>query len=321
MVRSQSLGVALLATSTLLLESALIRLLAVSQYYHFAFLVISLALLGFGASGSFLVISKRLRVNTTLNRGSELLFITGILFAVSIVTAYGTVSFLPFDSYSIAWERRQIFFFIIYYLILAIPFFFSGVCIGGSLSIYKERSNIIYAANLIGSGVGVLLAPIAMWLAGVPVALIVCAAIGLITASVGLRIKKSQNHSYRNERKYYWRTLTLGGVIVFLILIVGLLSVLNLTDNSILGIVISPYKSLPQAKLYPGSKLILGRWNAISRIDILSGAGTRQLPGLSYIYSKSLPIQHGISVDAGSIQPITLVGPDDLLHLILCRKQ
>jgi len=137
MVRSQSLGVALLATSTLLLESALIRLLAVSQYYHFAFLVISLALLGFGASGSFLVLTKRLRVNTTLNRGPELLIITGILFTASIVTAYGTVSFLPFDSYSIAWERQQIFFFIIYYLILALPFFFSGVCIGGSLSIYK----------------------------------------------------------------------------------------------------------------------------------------------------------------------------------------
>jgi len=311
MVRSQSLGVALLATSTLLLESALIRLLAVSQYYHFAFLVISLALLGFGASGSFLVLTKRLRVNTTLNRGPELLIITGILFTASIVTAYGTVSFLPFDSYSIAWERQQIFFFIIYYLILALPFFFSGVCIGGSLSIYKERSNIIYAANLIGSGVGVLLAPIAMWLAGVPGALIVCAAIGLITASVGLRIKNSQNHSYRNERKYYWQNLTLGGVVVFLILIVGLLSVLNLTENSILGIMISPYKGLPQAKLYPGSKVILGRWNAISRIDILSGAGTRQLPGLSYKYSGSLPRQHGISVDADSIQPITLVGPDD----------
>ena len=43
-------GVAILAAATLCLESALTRLLAVAQYYHFAFLVISLALLGFAAS-------------------------------------------------------------------------------------------------------------------------------------------------------------------------------------------------------------------------------------------------------------------------------
>ena len=311
MVRSQSLGVALLASSTLLLESALLRFLAVSQYYHFAFLVISLALLGFGASGSFLVITNKLRVNTTLNRGPELLIISGILFTASIVTAYWTVNFLPFDSYSIAWERRQFFFFIIYYLVLALPFFFSGLCIGGSLSIYKERSNIIYAANLLGSGIGVLLAPMAMLLAGVPGALIVCAAIGVLTAFLGVRIKNAQKRCFQNDRKFAWRILTLGVVFVFLILLAGILSVLNLTDSSILGIVISPYKGLPQAKLYPGSEVIIGRWNEISRIDVLSGAGIRQLPGLSYKYSGSLPIQHGISVDADSIQPITLVGPED----------
>ena len=75
MVRSQSLGVALLASSTLLLESALLRFLAVSQYYHFAFLVISLALLGFGASGSCLVIKKKIILKNTFNRGPEQLII------------------------------------------------------------------------------------------------------------------------------------------------------------------------------------------------------------------------------------------------------
>ena len=49
------LGVAALAAASLLLESTLTRLLAVGQFYHFAFLVVSLALLGFGASGTVLV--------------------------------------------------------------------------------------------------------------------------------------------------------------------------------------------------------------------------------------------------------------------------
>ena len=51
MLRRTALSVAALAAAALLLESALTRLLAVAQYYHFAFLVVSLALLGFGASG------------------------------------------------------------------------------------------------------------------------------------------------------------------------------------------------------------------------------------------------------------------------------
>ena len=54
-------SVGALATAILLLEGVLVRLLAVAQFYHFAFLVVSLALLGFGASGTLLSISPRLR--------------------------------------------------------------------------------------------------------------------------------------------------------------------------------------------------------------------------------------------------------------------
>jgi hypothetical protein len=52
--------VAVLAAAVLLLEGTLLRLLAVAQSFHFAFLVVSLALLGFGASGALLSLSPRL---------------------------------------------------------------------------------------------------------------------------------------------------------------------------------------------------------------------------------------------------------------------
>lgn len=44
-------GLFLLSLATLLLEIALTRILSVSLWYHFGFLVISTALLGFGVSG------------------------------------------------------------------------------------------------------------------------------------------------------------------------------------------------------------------------------------------------------------------------------
>ena len=35
--------------------------------------------------------------------------------------AYAAVNWLPFDSYTIAWERRQLLYFALYYLALALP--------------------------------------------------------------------------------------------------------------------------------------------------------------------------------------------------------
>ena len=47
-------GILLLSAATLLFEITITRVFSVAQWYHFAFMVVSLALLGFGASGSFL---------------------------------------------------------------------------------------------------------------------------------------------------------------------------------------------------------------------------------------------------------------------------
>src|SRR5437867_9538584 len=46
-------GISLITLSVLMLELALTRLFSATMYYHFAFLAISLALLGSGASGVF----------------------------------------------------------------------------------------------------------------------------------------------------------------------------------------------------------------------------------------------------------------------------
>ena len=46
----------LLSLSILVFEINLSRLFSVAQFYHFSFMIVSLALLGFGASGTFLAI-------------------------------------------------------------------------------------------------------------------------------------------------------------------------------------------------------------------------------------------------------------------------
>jgi hypothetical protein len=290
--RRGMLGVAALAAASLLLESTLTRLLAVAQFYHFAFLVVSLALLGFGASGTVLLLAPRLRVVPL----SRLLGWAGIGFGVSVAVAYAAVNLLPFDSYSLAWERRQVLFFLLYYLALAIPFLCAGVGIGAALAGTRGRSHQVYAANLLGSAAGVLAAPAALWLSGVPGAVLISALIGLAPAAL-------ERHSRRIRLPAgFLMAVGLAGFCV--------LSALNLSEHAPLGMTISPYKGLSHALRYPGARSLYGRWDPTSRVDVVADAGTRNLPGLSYTYPGVPPDQHGLSLDAESMQPLSLVAPN-----------
>jgi hypothetical protein len=294
MLRRTSLSVAALAAAALLLESALTRLLAVAQYYHFAFLVVSLALLGFGASGTFLSLRKTQTPNPHIYR------LAGAGFAASTLLAYATVNWLPFDSYTIAWERRQLLYLVLYYLILALPFFCSGVGIGAGLAIGGGRGHLVYAANLFGSALGVLLALVALALAGVPGAVLASIAIALLPAVIG------PAGFERRQRAALGRWLA-AGLIVIAAAGFGALTLLNAQGRAPLGLVISPYKGLAHALRYPGATITFGKWNAISRVDVIASAGTRLLPGLSYTFTGSPPPQAGLSLDADSPQPVTLV--------------
>src|SRR5687767_2129125 len=133
-------GMGILSASTLLLQVALTRIFSIAQFYHFAFLVVSLALLGFGASGSLLVLFPQLR-----NQRLSPWYAIG--FAVTAFLAYLFINHFAFDSYSIAWDSTQVLLLIANLLALSIPFVFAGALIGGLLSQAAEHAGRIYAAN------------------------------------------------------------------------------------------------------------------------------------------------------------------------------
>ena len=327
-------GVAALAAAALLLESTLTRLLAVAQFYHFAFLVVSLALLGFGASGTLLSLAPGLgRIPTR-----TLLAWSGLAFAASTGVAYAVVNLLPFDSYSIAWDRRQILYFVCYYLALTLPFLCAGLGIGAALAASPGRSHLVYAANLLGSAGGVVLAPAFMWLAGVPGAVLASVLIALLPAAgTKGRRKKEDRRAGTQARPYIapsrahvgrpshaesvltrvappLRMVFLFPSSIFLLAGVAaliVLGVLNLSGRGWLGLTLSPYKGLSYAQRYPGSVQLFGRWDAASRVDVLENAGTRLLPGLSYTYAGKPPHQLGLSVDGDSVLPLPLDRPEE----------
>jgi spermidine synthase len=144
-------GIFLLSMATLVLELALTRVLSVANWYHFGFLVISTALLGFGASGVVLSLWKKLREEMSLDHALAGL---SLLFGFVAIASYWVMQRIPFQPFSLLVDDRQFAYMAAYYLILAAPFFCSGLAISLLLSRGGREVNRLYAADLLGAGLG-----------------------------------------------------------------------------------------------------------------------------------------------------------------------
>lgn len=287
-----SLGIALISTAGLLLEVTLTRILAVAQGYHFAFLVVSTALLGLGASGTCLTVSLWGR------RGpSPVLLILGpVLFSVTAVASYLTVTRLPFDIVRLAWEPRQLGWLFLAYAVLAVPFFFSGLTVATALTRMADRVGRLYAADLVGAATGALL-PLALYPAlGAAGALLLAGWLGLLAAAVCWGSGAAGVPSPRMR-------VALGGS---LLIAVGLLGGI-LVAPSWYAIRLSPYKGLMTALRYPEARHLATRWNALSRVDVVSSPAVRFAPGLSLTYDGLLPSQVGVTLDGDQLHAVTAV--------------
>jgi hypothetical protein len=190
------LGLFLLSLATLTFEINLTRLFSVTQFYHFAFMIVSVALLGFGASGTVLtILSSNTRFYTTAPaRYQYRLAWLALLTGLCILGSYLFTNWVPFDSFSIAWDRKQSIILIIHYVALALPFLFSGMSVGFLLALYPKKSGLLYSINLIGSALGCIIALIAPSSLGGEGTLVLSAGLAS-AASVIFTIKASYSDS------------------------------------------------------------------------------------------------------------------------------
>ena len=115
------LSVFLISASILMLELVLTRIFSVKLYYHYAFMVISLALLGSGASGVYVYLFPKLFRPARL-QGQ--LFMFSWLFAASIPLTLGFILRLDFQ---FDFTLRQLWRIVLLYGIPAVPFFLGGL--------------------------------------------------------------------------------------------------------------------------------------------------------------------------------------------------
>ncbi len=144
-------GIFLLCFSTLLLELSLTRVLSVTLWYHFGFLVISTALLGFGASGVTLALWRRLRDGMPLDRSLSVL---ALLFGMTTVAGFWLQQHIPFDPFSLLSDLSQLWLMPLFLLTVLVPFFFAGLALGLLFTRGSASVNRLYAFDLLGAGLG-----------------------------------------------------------------------------------------------------------------------------------------------------------------------
>ncbi|MEZ4862374.1 MAG: hypothetical protein R3C14_13745 [Caldilineaceae bacterium] len=172
-------GIFLLALATLLLELALTRVLSVTLWYHFGFLIISTALLGFGAAGVVLALWRGLREKAPLDSTLALL---ALAFGLLTIACFWLLQRIPFDPFSLLVERRQLLSMPLYYLTLAFPFFCSGLGLALLLTRGASQVHRLYAFDLFGAGAGCMLLVVAMPALGGSGTVVAAGALGMLAA-------------------------------------------------------------------------------------------------------------------------------------------
>lgn len=166
-------------------EVSLMRVLLVASWHHFAFLVMSVALLGFGASGTALSLWRSFLVG----RSRSVMLWLSLATAVSFPIATGIAQHIPVEARFVpALLAKNVAWWMLYWAVLFVPFFLGASVIGLALIAAHDRLPAVYASNLAGSALGACIAPFAMrgidpaWLAVVMGAITLSGAASLGTS-------------------------------------------------------------------------------------------------------------------------------------------
>jgi hypothetical protein len=273
-----SMGIILISAGSLTFEVGLTRLFAIQQFHHFAFVVVSLAVMGFAASGLALSLWQR----------PVPLSLLAMAFVLATAISYLTINFLPFDSYSIAWDFDQVWILLLYFSVAGCPFLFSGWAVGACMASAGPAAHRPYAANMVGSALGVPLALLTISQFGEESTITLAILLGLLAAIAYATRRRTQ----------------------MILAVASLVVLFALQAPSFLALQLSPYKPLSIARLAPDAQITFSRSSAAARVDVLESDSIHVLPGLSLNAPILPPRQAGLFIDGDGPIPINALSPE-----------
>jgi hypothetical protein len=226
-------------------------------------MIISMALLGFGAAGTVLSLFRPWLTKNTESLLPVLMIVSGM--TMSLITDVSQMQFIRFDSYLLFADYGHIGRLVLTYFLFFIPFFLSALAIGVSFVRYVDDIGKIYFANLLGSGAGAILALVLIWIF-FPNQLPALIAILAVLSGVMLIPRN--------------KAITHIGLFLFAAAIIAW----KFIDPPHLHL--SEYKDLSKTLLLPEAKIVHEETSPYGVVQLLTSPALRYAPGMSLTAQK-----------------------------------
>lgn len=273
-----------LTAAALAYEVLLVRLFSIIHWHHFAFMVISIALLGYGASGSMITVFQR----GLLQRYGSVLVFNAAMFGLTAIVCFIAVQRLPFNALEILWDTSQWQRLFISYLLLTLPFFFVANAIALTMARYNNHIALIYGVDLIGAGTGAIAILVLLQFYPPEAALRIIGVLGIVAGMLAIK-----------------HLACLGRMLVSTFL--ALLTVIIIfAPADWFALRLSEYKGLEQVLLINGAKHLQRHSNSISQIDVVESKAIplRNAPGMSLLSPSGTPDQLAVFRDGDEMTTI-----------------
>jgi len=282
MQRPPLAAVAALSAAALGYELLLLRLFAIIQWHHFAYLAISVALLGIGAAGTFVTLARRRLL--AAYPGSFTL--AAAAFAVAAVACFAAAERVPFNALEIAWNPAQFLGLGAIYVLLMIPFFCAATALCIAYSGFGAHIPQLYGADILGAGIGSLGLLAALFFLHPADALRAICALGFAAAGLAA-----------------WPAAKGRAAVLALAAIAGPW----LLPAPAVELLASEYKDLSQALRVKGARIVAQRTSPLGVVTVVDSplAPLRHAPGLSLNAAGGPPAQLGLFVDGQAAGAVT----------------
>lgn len=278
-------AIALLSASALAYEVLLTRLFSIVLWHHFAYMVISVAMLGYGAAGTTVALAQRF----LLPRYERVFLAAAALFGVTAVGGFLLAQRVGFDPLELLWDPRQPLRLLAIYALLLVPFLCAGLCICLSFARFAGEPHRIYSFDILGAGLGCLGVVGALFVTTPTGALRLIGALGLCSAAVAWIGSSSRS-----------RWVAIAGLSVAAALAFAL-------PEEWTRLRVSEYKDLSQALSIRGAHVAAERSSPIGAIAVVENTDVplRHAPGLSLNAPAEPPEQMAVFTDGDGPSALT----------------
>jgi len=282
---SLPLALSLVSGAALAYEVLLTRLFSIIQWHHFAYMMISVALLGYGAAGTVVSVLRE-----RFLRRFELSFaLSAALFGVSAAACFLAAQAVPFNPLEFLWDPRQPLLLLVVYLLLFVPFFFAALCVCLMFTRFGHAAHRLYSFDILGAAAGCLGAIIALYAlapmgALAAVSVVAMAAAALAWTGAGLRPRAASG-----------ALLLLGAAVAW-------------TMHGPLGqLRLSPYKELSQTLRVMGARVLAETSTPLGLVTVVESPEVpfRHAPGMSLAAPGEPPPQLGVFTDGEGLSALT----------------